>query len=90
METPRRNAPQGQAKPCPLYNPTTRPASSYRPNDLVAPLGDVPSSVIVFALHLPGGISQALGLRSMGQLSEPSWDPEDPARLLLEMIQGVE
>lgn len=43
-------------------------------------------STVAFALQLQGGMAQVLGLRSMGQLAEPSWDPEDPARLLLEML----
>lgn len=43
-------------------------------------------SAVSLALMLPGGLAQALGSRSLGQLCEPSFDPEDPVRLLLELL----
>lgn len=46
-------------------------------------------SAASFALVLPGGHAQAMGTRSMGQLSEPSADPDDPRRFLQALL-GVE
>ena len=44
-----------------------------------------PSSATL-ALMLPGGLAQAMGLRSMGQLIEPGPDPDSPERLLAELL----
>jgi hypothetical protein len=35
---------------------------------------------------LPGGMAQAMGLRSMGQLIEPGPDPDSRERLLVELL----
>jgi hypothetical protein len=43
-------------------------------------------SAATLALVLPGGMAQAMGLRSLGQLAEPGPDPESTARLLGELL----
>ena len=45
-------------------------------------------SAATFALQLPGGLAQAFGLRSMGQLTEPGPDPDSATRLLQEFLDG--
>lgn len=47
-------------------------------------------SAVVLALSLPGGLAVALGLRSMGQLSEPGPDPDSAERYFLELLEGGE
>jgi len=44
-------------------------------------------SATVLALQLPGGIDQALGLRSLRQLVEPGPDPESAQRYLQEILE---
>jgi len=46
----------------------------------------VTPSAATLALMLPGGLAQAMGLRSMGQLIEPGPDPDSPERLLAELL----
>lgn len=43
-------------------------------------------SAATFALMLPGGMAQAMGLRSMRQLIEPGPDPDSRERLLAELL----
>lgn len=45
-------------------------------------------SAATFALQIPGGLAQAYGLRSMGQISEPGSDPDSAERLLQELLDG--
>lgn len=48
----------------------------------------MPPSAAVLALQLPGGLAQAMGLRSLGQLCEPGADPDSPQRYLQELMNG--
>ncbi len=43
-------------------------------------------SAATLALMLPGGMAQAMGLRSLGQLIEPGPDPDSRERLLAEIL----
>lgn len=43
-------------------------------------------SAVALALQIPGGMAQALGIRSLRQLAEPGPDPDSAARLLLELL----
>lgn len=43
-------------------------------------------SATALALQLPRGTAQAMGLCSLGQLSEPGPDPDSVERLLLEVL----
>ena len=43
-------------------------------------------SAATLALMLPGGVAQAMGLRSLGQLIEPGPDPDSRERLLAELL----
>ena len=43
-------------------------------------------SAATLALMLPGGVAQAMGLRSLGQLIEPGPDPDSRERLLAEIL----
>lgn len=45
-------------------------------------------SAAVLALQIPGGLAQAMGLRSLGQLCEPGPDPDDPRRYLAQILNG--
>ena len=45
-------------------------------------------SAATLALMLPGGMAQAMGLRSMGQLAESGPDPDSAARLLAELLDA--
>ncbi len=45
-------------------------------------------SAAVLALQIPGGMAQAMGLRSLGQISEPGPDPDDPRRYLMQLMNG--
>jgi hypothetical protein len=45
-------------------------------------------SAATFALMLPGGLAQAMGLRSLGQLSESGPDPDSAERLLAEILDA--
>jgi hypothetical protein len=45
-------------------------------------------SAATFALQMPGGMAQAMGLRSLGQLAEPGPDPESSERYLLELLDS--
>ena len=45
-------------------------------------------SAATLALMLPGGMAQALGLRSLAQLAEPGPDPDSAGRLLAELLDA--
>ena len=47
-------------------------------------------SAVALALQIPGGMAQALGLRSMRQFMEPSGDPDSAERLVQELIEEFE
>ena len=47
----------------------------------------VPSAVSLL-LQIPGGIAQAMGLRSLAQLAEPGPDPDSAGRLLAELLDA--
>jgi hypothetical protein len=43
-------------------------------------------SAAILALQMPGGMAEAMGLRSLGQLSESGPDPDSAERLLAELL----
>ncbi len=45
-------------------------------------------SAAILALQMPGGMAQALGLRSLAQLAEPGPDPDSAGRLLAELLDA--
>jgi hypothetical protein len=45
-------------------------------------------SAATLALMLPGGMAQAMGLRSLAQLAEPGPDPDSAGRLLAELLDA--
>ena len=45
-------------------------------------------SAATFALMMPGGMAQAMGLRSLTQLAEPGPDPDSAERLLAELLDA--
>lgn len=45
-------------------------------------------SAAVLAMQMPGGMAQAMGLRSLGQLAESGPDPDSAARLLAEILDA--
>lgn len=47
-------------------------------------------SAAVLALQIPGGMAQALGLRSLRQFIEPSGDPDSAERLVQALIEEYE
>lgn len=45
-------------------------------------------SAVPLLLQIPGGVSVAMGVRSLGQFTEPGPDPDSAERLLLEILDA--